>query len=36
MFLFDREQFVDGVQNELAPKVGTISVSANLLTYLVP
>lgn len=35
MFLFDRGQFVDRIQKELAPKVGTISISANLVTRLV-
>ena len=35
MFLFDRGQFVDGIQNELAPKVGTISISVSLVTCLV-
>jgi hypothetical protein len=35
MFLFDRGQFVDGIQNELAPKVGTTSISVSLLTCLV-
>ena len=37
MFLFDRGQFVDGVQNELAPKVGrdlSLSQPINVLGAL--